>query len=322
VMRLTKQKIELQGNATQALQQAQMNQLDGMKMTCRVAAKSVRLTMEASVRAIEELARSKELIDALKVEPTSDPQARQAQLESLLTSARFDDSENLQAISWFALDRHGQLLARSSDSTSTIKVNRPFWMRPYFHGGESSLDPNLPEEKRPAPILRTTITPMFIGKGKGWQLCSISTPVRDADQTIVGVVGLTMGAGPFDAIERLGTSGPKRIVAMVETRGKNSARLIHHPGMAAEQSTSEEIPSGPNSNPTVDNAILAQLKAIDAKTTEPALLDDYSDPLESEAAQDWVTVAAPVQVRSREYGWLELGWYLIVQDQPYSVPLQ
>ena len=328
VMRLTKQKIELQGNAIQALQMAHANQLDGMNMTCRVAAKSVRLTMEASVWAIEELARSDELIDLLSQDASAKnagaetAEARRAQLELLLANARGRDAENLQAISWFAVDRSGQLLARSSDADSTIQVNRPLWMRPYFHGGETSLDPNLPPEKRPAPITRTNITPMFIGKGKGWKLCSISTPVRDADENIVGVVGLTMRAGRLDAVEQLGTSGPKRIVTMVETRGQNSARLIHHPGMSADQGGAEENSTATNSNAVIADDILAQLKAIDVVSTEPILLDDYVDPIESDPEHGWISVAAPVQVRSRQYGALKLGWYLIVQDHPYSVPLK
>ena len=326
VMRLTKQKIQLQGNAIQALQMAHANQLDGMNMTCRVAAKSVRLTMEASVWAIEELARSDELIDLLSQDASAKnaetAEARRAQLELLLANARGRDAENLQAISWFVVDRSGQLLARSSDADSTIQVNRPLWMRPYFHGGETSLDPNLPPEKRPAPITRTNITPMFIGKGKGWKLCSISTPVRDADENIVGVVGLTMRAGRLDAVEQLGTSGPKRIVTMVETRGQNSARLIHHPGMSADQGGAEENSTATNSNAVIADHILAQLKAIDVVSTEPILLDDYVDPIVPHPEHGWISVAAPVQVRSRQYGALKLGWYLIVQDHPYSVPLK
>lgn len=326
VMRLTKQKIRLQGNAIQALQMAQANQLDGINMTCRVAAKSVRLTMEASVWAIEDLAKSQDLVDLLSERNSAiDPDvadARQAQLESLLVDARCCDAENLQAISWFALDRNGQLLARSSDSSSAIKVNRPFWMRPYFHGGESSLDPNLPSEQRPGPITHTNITPMFIGKGKGWKLCSISTPVRDADKNVVGVIGLTMRAGRLDAVEQLGTSGLKRSVTMVETRGQNSARLIHHPGMATDSDTANGSSTGETSNDMIDDDVLAQLKAIDIESTDPILLDDYVDPIEPESETGWVAVAAPVHVRSREYGPLKLGWYLIVQDQPYNVPLQ
>ena len=326
VMRLTKQKIRLQGNAIQALQMAQANQLDGMNMTCRVAAKSVRLTMEASVWAIEDLAKSKDLIDLLSEgDSMIDPdvaESRQSQLESLLVDARCSDAENLQAISWFALDRNGQLVARSSDSISAIKVNRPLWMRPYFHGGESSLDPNLPREQRPGPITHTNITPMFIGKGKGWKLCSISTPVRDANKNVVGVVGLTMRAGRLDAVEQLGASGMKRIVTMVETRGQHSARLIHHPGMTTEDSAARENSSDETLKEMIDDHVLAQLKAIDIESTDPILLEDYVDPIESESSTGWVAVAAPVQVRSREYGPLKLGWYLIVQDQPYNVPFQ
>ena len=326
VMRLTKQKIELQGNAIQALQMAHANQLDGINMTCRVAAKSVRRTMEASVWAIEDLAESEELINLLSENTTAEnsdaAETRQAQLESLLVNARCNDAENLEAISWFVLDRNGQLLARSSDSNSTIKVNLPLWMRPYFHGGESSLDPNLPQEKRPAPITHTNITPMFIGKGKGWKLCSISTPVRDADENIVGVVGLTMRAGRLDAVDQLGTSGSKRIVTMVETRGEHSARFIHHPGLIADQSGAEETSSDKNSNSVIGDDTFGKLKAIDLESTEPILLDDYVDPIEPDSEHCWIAVAAPVQVRSRKYGPLKLGWYLIVQDQPYTVPLR
>lgn len=319
VMRLTKQKIELQGNAIQALQMAQANQLDGLNMTCRVAAKSVRLTMEASVGAIEELAESEEMVQLLAKESPDDPAERQAQLESLLAIARCSDEENLQAISWFVLDRKGQLLARSSDSASSIQVNQPLWMRPYFHGGESSLDPDLPADERPSSIRKTTITPMFIGKGKGWQLCSISTPVRDSNQKVAGVIGLTMRAGRFDAVEQLGTSQSKRIVAMVETRGQYEGRLIHHPGMTAENVETLDDASARVSSAKVDQATLDQLEAIDTETTEPTRLDDYADPIEKDSANGWVAVTAPVHVRSRAYGWLDLGWYLIVQDQPYQV---
>ncbi len=322
VMRLTKQKIQLQGNAIQALQMAQANQLDGLNMTCRVAAKSVRLTMEASIGAIEELAGSDEIVRLLASEAAGDPGDRQAQLESLLAIARCNDEDNLQAISWFVLDRTGQLLARSSDSSSSIQVNQRLWMRPYFHGGESSLDVDLAVDDRPPPIRKTNITPMFIGKGKGWQLCSISTPVRDTNLKVIGVIGLTMQAGRFDAVEQLGTSDSKRIVAMVETRGQYEGRLIHHPGMTADSNDQPDDSSARISSAMVDQSTLDQLEAIDSETTEPTRLDDYVDPIEKDAAGGWVAVAAPVRVRSRAYGWLDLGWYLIVQDQPYQVPLQ
>lgn len=327
VMRLTKQKIELQGNAIHALQMAQANQLDGMNMTCRVAAKSVRLTMEASVGAIEELAKSEELISLLSERSAAAPETRQTQLESLLVNARCSDAENMQAISWFVLDRNGTLLARSSDFDSTILANRPLWMRPYFHGGETSLAPDLPEESHPAPIARTNITPMFIGKGKGWKLCSISTPVRDTNENIVGVIGLTMRAGRFDAVEQLGSSGHSRIITMVETRGQHSGWLIHHPKLKAEQGRAEEVLEAQNSseqnpNAAVNDAILAQLNTIDNEATKPTLLDEYVDPIKPESSNAQIAVTAPILVRSREYGWLKLGWYLIVQDQPYTVPLR
>ena len=296
VMRLTEQQIKLQGNAIQALQLAQVNQLDGLNMTCQVAAKLVRLTMEASVNAIEELAKSEELVRLLVEETPADPSDRQTQLERLLAIERCNNEENLQAISWFLLDQNGQLLARSSDTASTIQVSQTLWMRPYFHGGETSLPTDLPQAQRPSPIRQTTITPMFIGKGKGWQLCSISTPVRDTNQNIVGVIGLTMRAGRFDAVEQLGTSQSKRIVTMVETRGEHPGSLIHHPKMMAE---SDDLPAALSTQISERRyaANLCSSSSNPSTLRQPNRhnLDDYVDPLAPDSPNNWVAVAAPVR---------------------------
>ena len=135
-----------------------------------------------------------------------------------------------------------------------------------------------------------------------------------------------MQVGCFDPAEQLEATESTQFVSLVETRGKWSGRLIHHPALkkeAGDSDTESSLEIGSRAavtNASVDGEVLDQLSAVDRQSLKPTVLDDYHDPLLGDTDTHWIAVTAPLRVHSRRYGWLDNGWYLIVQDRRYEMP--
>ncbi len=332
----TNDRIRLQGDAEHALQLANRSQADNLRMTCEVMSQSIASSLESKMLALEEVASTPELIRWLDVES---PFENRLEIEAILETARSAELEDDAVMSWFALDSKGNLLARSSDNSSIVAKNQPRWTRPYFHGGETNLD--LAEYKLshgdelPAPINRTYLSPVFdalqpTGDATGIEsdrqrLYSLSAPIKNKDQIVTGVIGVTLRAGMLQPLKRMRSATGERYVSLIESRGEHSGTLVDHTGWQGERERSTPNSAKTNNYVECDKALLAQLMGAktDARALgeerDPRIIENYCDPNEGAFAGSWIAFSQPIFIKSRMYGETNCGWHLVVQDRPFEM---
>jgi hypothetical protein len=356
----TNNQIRLQGDAEHALQLANRSQTDNLRMTCEVMSQSIASNLESKILALEEVASMPKMLDSVDAET---PFENRVAIEAILEAARVADFEDDAVMSWFVLDSRGNLLARSSDNTSVVANNQPRWTRPYFHGGETNLDATeyglLHGNDLPTPIKQTYLSPVFdalpsvrsVGRSVGsvasgddqavqtknqQRLYSLSTPIKNKDQVVVGVVGLTLRAGMLQPLKRMRSATGERYVSLVESRGELSGALVDHTGWQdARESPRDSSPI--NNYVECDKELLAQLISpafasqeesrreanvesdLKSSDRDPRLLEDYCDPNKGAFAGKWLAFTQPIFINSRKFGATNCGWYLIVQDRPFEI---
>ena len=299
----------MQRDANRSLAAAIDSQVESLSMTCLMTARSIQYNLEARLIAMEELATSSEFIELVASAKRNESNS---ELNQLLQSNRSALQQRLPSVSWFVLNEQGRLICRASDDEPhTLEAKNWQWRQPYFHGGENALPEN---SSFAEPIKQPGLSPVFFGKYKDRELCSLSVPVRsNGDQKPQGVLVMTMQMGQFDPLIEADTaSHGQRFASLIETRGKLKGSLLHHPGIVGM--TSSDV-----KKVQVCESVFESLLKIDCEQTTPVKIKNYVDPIGQRYDGTWNSVAIPIQIRSRNNTLVSCGWYLMVQDRPFAV---
>jgi hypothetical protein len=294
----------LQGNLKRSLAAAESSQWDSLGMTCQMTARSIQYNLESRLMVLEEFVAEPEVREWIA---SDDPELRQ-RLKQKLARHRLSVESRLPSVSWFVLDRQGELICRaaSGDEPPAKEIER--WKRPYFHGGESTLTDNSP---RPEPLRKVALSPVFIGQYREQELCSLSVPVADKND-VIGVLVMTMQMGQFDPLidqDSKASGSWQRFAVLVETRGELEGALLHHPGLSGLSSDQVE-------QTRVGESMCAAIRQIDCNQSEPGVILNYVDPIGGKYGGQWNSVALPIRLRGRGEVDIPCGWYLLVQDRP------
>ena len=305
----------LHDQSRRSLVAAEQSQIDSLNMTCRMTARSIQYNLEARLIALEELADSNE-VQELMTSP--DDAGNQERLQALVEQKRAVVQERLPSVSWFLLDAKGSLLCRDADAVRQPQNKIWQWTRPYFHGGDLALPSSQDPADIPPPADKPVLSPVFFGKYKDRELCSLSVPINGPGDDVLGLVVMTIQMGQFDPLIAeesnggAGSASNQRFAALVETRGELKGALLHHPGL--KDRTSDEI-----RGMQVCDSVFQSVTKIDCNATEPQAISNYIDPIDGEYSGQWKSVALPIQIRSRNNTNLQCGWYLLVQDRPLTI---
>ena len=303
---------KMQWEANRSLNAAVNSQVESMHMTCLMTARSIQYNLEARLIAIEELASSPEFIELVS-NYKSDEQL--GLLNKLLQSNRDALLSRLPSVSWFVLDEKGKLITRAADDSQNKPTDSSWqWRRPYFHGGENEL---AEDAELPKPIEQPSLSPVFFGKYNDRELCSLSVPIKTNDEPheTIGVLVMTIQMGQFDPLiesETKQNAYNQRFASLVETRGGLSGSLLHHPGIVGMGSSDIK-------DVQVCKSVFESLQEIECTREKPTWIENYVDPVGDRFEGTWNSVAMPIQLRSQDNTVVACGWYLMVQDRPFTI---
>jgi hypothetical protein len=303
----------------------------GLRVAARFAARTVANEIDLRWRILEGLAADGELRAWLKDQPAK------KELQSWLEARRQECLRTTRASSWFVLDQHGTMLARSPASDS---IGRNFAFRDYYHGQGDQLDPTAGRKQPIRDVHRSTI---FAGKTTGNLRVTFSVPIwqtREKD-SVLGVLAMSVELGCFSVLQ-LGL-GEDQVAVLVDTGtdwlegAPGKGLILHHPQLAelraqpAQDRTVAPVvyrlpPSRVEMLQSLRDARLKQFEELETLPWQeqltrkrpplPGSVDPtYIDPVGGEYAGRWVAAFEPVFVRGRSGANQNTGWVVIIQER-------
>lgn len=163
-----------------------------------------------------------------RAEFTSHPLQRE--LQGIVELLRIESRGNVA--SWFITDRRGvQLAAAFATEPRQSTVGGDYSDRDYFHGRGEDLDPARHHDVE--PIQRSHLSTVFKSEATGNWKIAVSTPIRDPEGEIMGVVALTVELGELGDVTLQPSTAQarqQRFVTLVDGRpGRRQGIVLQHP---------------------------------------------------------------------------------------------
>jgi len=163
------------------------------------------------------------------------------------------DGEYPESASWFVTDRSGNQIAavfEGESETSTIGKNYSF--RTYFTGFPSDLKNENGEVKYPVgsdgetrPVINQPhLSASFLSDASGLRKVAFSTPIRDGDQKVIGIVAVTANLGKLVDFDDSFDHYVMLVDDRIDETGANRGIVLEHPlfKIARKQSIDQHLP--------------------------------------------------------------------------------
>lgn len=225
--------------------------------------------------------------------------------------------------SWFVTDALGTHLAAAfRDETQTSSIGGNYAWRTYFHGGPADFDKDFAErgDRSVGPIQSVHLSAVFRSTVTTKWKVAISAPVRNDENTIIGIVAMTVELGELFVEEfAQDDSQPKgqQYAVVVDGRqGDHQGVILQHPLYDRLVADGLSVPDHHTGHEfRVDLDILRNQES----------LVRYEDPLSRDAklgssfTGDWIVGVAPIrieQTRQRDSKQVtDTGLWVLVQER-------
>ena len=237
------------------------------EFAAQLAASSAAGQLDEYFRVVKQIAKDKEFLEAFELmledgelatirsqidDPNKNGTEENEKLRTLLVShpARqnlqpflqrlLDDPENEypEAASWFVTDRAGdQVAAAFADAKRTNTIGQNYSYRTYYTGFPSDIENEdgpikYPVEsdaaKRPI-IAQPHLSASFRSQASGLWKVAFSSPIRDADDNVLGIVAVTVDLGKLVDFEDSSDHYVMLIDDRKDENGDNLGKVLEHP---------------------------------------------------------------------------------------------
>lgn len=237
------------------------------EFAAQLAASSAAGQLDEYFRVVKQIAKDKEFLEAFELmledgelaairsqidDPNKNGTEENEKLRTLLVNhpARqnlqpflqrlLDDPENEypEAASWFVTDRAGdQVAAAFADAKRTNTIGQNYSYRTYYTGFPSDIENEdgpikYPVEsdaaKRPI-IAQPHLSASFRSQASGLWKVAFSSPIRDADDNVLGIVAVTVDLGKLVDFEDSSDHYVMLIDDRKDENGDNLGKVLEHP---------------------------------------------------------------------------------------------
>lgn len=237
------------------------------EFAAQLAASSAAGQLDEYFRVVKQIAKDKEFLEAFELmledgelaairsqidDPNKNGTEENEKLRTLLVNhpARqnlqpflqrlLDDPENEypEAASWFVTDRAGdQVAAAFADAKRTNTIGQNYSYRTYYTGFPSDIENEdgpikYPVEsdaaKRPI-ITQPHLSASFRSQASGLWKVAFSSPIRDADDNVLGIVAVTVDLGKLVDFEDSSDHYVMLIDDRKDENGDNLGKVLEHP---------------------------------------------------------------------------------------------